>query len=152
LPPVIITASTGGFSKNFGRRGGGLPTSPTDRSEIAEHVARITSNQPIVQQSPFKSCLRDDPLLRYVAPFSATSLINLKLPSEWRAGASIWTSIDRRLPSWMKPSMTEGAQTVRGSLGRVKWIGRYGTISAAMTAFATSYTVTSLARCYDETH
>jgi ATP-dependent protease HslVU (ClpYQ) peptidase subunit len=40
-----------------------------------------------------------------------------------------------------------GATVVRGNVGRVKSLGRYGTIAAVLGTFATSYTLTAMARC-----
>lgn len=63
----------------------------------------------------------------------------MKLPGEILPGASWFTSIDRRLPSWMNPSMTTGATTTRGTVGRVKFIGRYGTVAVAIAGFSFGY-------------
>jgi RHS repeat-associated protein len=104
---------------------------------------------PCVDDKCFKRCLADDPLLQYVWPFSLTAIVNLKLPSDFRVpgASSRWTSVDRRLPSWTGANPDVGATVKRGTEGRTKFVGRYGTAAAAATAFATSYSLTALIRC-----
>jgi len=95
----------------------------------------------------FKDCLAEDPALRYIAPWSLVPLLNLKAPWELREGASVFTSIDRRLPRWTGADIDEGVTVIRGTIGRAKPLGRLGTIGAAISGFATSYTITAMARC-----
>jgi hypothetical protein len=101
-------------------------------------------------QGRYVQCLKNDPGLPYIAPFSLTGMLNIKVPSEWWNGTSRWASLDRRLPSWLGADTQRGAQVIRGRVGRVKWLGRYGTIAAAVTGFSTAYSITAMARCYDE--
>jgi RHS repeat-associated protein len=94
-------------------------------------------------------CLARDPALPYIAPFSLTPAANLKLPGEPPRGGSRWTSLDRRLPSRMAPSVERGAVVSRGTAGRLKYLGRYGTAAAGIGGFATAYTLTAVAQCVD---
>ena len=74
-------------------------------------------------------------------------LFNLKKLSEVQPGASSWTTIDRRLPKWMKPNVKAGAEVSRGTVGRTKFLGRYGTALVAVGAGATAYAMTARLRC-----
>lgn len=95
-------------------------------------------------------CLAADPLFRYLVPFSILPAVNFKTPGEMRPGASPFTSIDRRLPGWTGANPNAGATVTRGSIGRIKYVGRYGTAAAAIGTFATSYSGTAMIRCWIE--
>jgi hypothetical protein len=75
---------------------------------------------------------------------------NLKLPWEIRSGASIFTSLDRRLPAWMRPNVNSGATVIRGTAGRVKYVGRYGTIAAGIAGFSAGYVLGASGVCLAE--
>lgn len=68
-------------------------------------------------------------------------LANLKMPWEMRAGASKFTSLDRRLPSAMGASTRTGATVTRGTIGRVKFVGRYGTVAVAVAGLGAGYLI-----------
>lgn len=65
--------------------------------------------------------------------------LNFKFPWEVRPGASWFTSLDRRLPSWMMPKVNTGATVIRGRAGRIKFLGRFGTLAAALAGFSGGY-------------
>jgi RHS repeat-associated protein len=95
----------------------------------------------------FQQCISDYPLLSNLAPFSFLPVVNLKLPTEVKPNASIFTTIDRRLPAWTGSKVRSGATVARGAINRTKYIGRYGTVAVAVGVFATSYSATAAASC-----
>jgi RHS repeat-associated protein len=95
----------------------------------------------------FQQCISDYPLLSSLAPFSFLPVVNLKLPTEVKQNASAFTTIDRRLPGWTGSKVRAGATVTRGTIGRTKYIGRYGTAVVAIGVFATSYSATAAASC-----
>jgi len=97
--------------------------------------------------SDAEKCVADNPALRYVAPLSLVSLANMKTPSEWRPGASKWTSVDRRIPDFSRADIESGMPVGRGTLGRTKFIGRLGTIAMFISAVSTVYTFSTVADC-----
>ena len=92
----------------------------------------------------------DDLIFKYVVWVSALPISNLKLPSEIKPGASWFTTIDRRLSKFIRPKVKTGATVKRGTIGRVKYVGRYGTAAVVTGTFATAYSVTTMFRCYLE--
>jgi RHS repeat-associated protein len=74
------------------------------------------------------------------------TLGNMKLPGiEWKGRGSPFTSLSRRLGA--RGTLRGGATAVRGSIGRVKYLGRSGTIAAATAAFGAGYLVGASAMC-----
>ena len=96
------------------------------------------------------TCLKQDPLLPELLLGLGAPLLNLKTPGEIRPGGSPWTSVDRRLPSWTGANPNAGATVTRGTIRRVKCVGRYGTVAAAAGAFAAGYSVGAAGRCWVE--
>jgi RHS repeat-associated protein len=96
------------------------------------------------------SCLTNDPLLPELLAGFGFPFVNHKTPREMRPGASSWTSVDRRLPRWSGANPNAGATVTRGVIRRVKCVGRYGTVAAAVGAFTAGYTVGAAGRCWVE--
>ncbi len=100
----------------------------------------------------WKNCLKNDPLFLYIAAFSLTPAINLKTPGELKRGfggkkgKSRFTSFDRRYPNFPGAN-PDGGVSRRTASGRFKGVGRIGTFGAAAGVFATTYSLTAMARC-----
>ena len=98
-----------------------------------------------------RRCLEAFPYLKGIAPWVLSGLVNLKTLSEYRkglsgpGGKSIWTSIDRRLPGIGNPN--SGATVSRGTIGRIKYVGRVGTAAVAASAFSFGYGVSAMVQC-----
>jgi RHS repeat-associated protein len=92
------------------------------------------------------TCMSDYPFVPDMLVLFPTALLNIKLPSEMTAGSSMWTSLDRRLPSWLG-NIQGGATTQRGAICRLKPVGTFGTAAVAITTFAASYLATAAISC-----
>jgi hypothetical protein len=123
--------------RNPGRGTTSLPPlqRPVDTDEYEKFLNRLVQG------------LAEDPVFPYTAALMPLPLVNATMPAEWRPGMSRWTTIDRRLPGWMRPKVNSGAEVSRGTAGRLKFLGRYGTVAAAIGTFAISYSVTASIRC-----
>jgi hypothetical protein len=101
-----------------------------------------------------QQCLEDDPGLPFaVAIFSVASGIELgTLKENPRPNASIWGSLDRMLGDFPGADPDWGAVVRRaGTVGRLKRLGFYGTMTAAAAGMAGGYIVGAVGRCYLET-
>jgi hypothetical protein len=99
----------------------------------------------------YNQCIEDTPGSYTAAALSVVPLGNMKLNQGFRLpGSSAFTSIDRRFP-WLPGANPQGGVAVRtvGS-GAVKTAGTLGTVGAVVGTFATSYALTTIARCYLE--
>ena len=95
------------------------------------------------------SCIEDTPGIAAMAALSVLPMGNMKLTQGFRMpGSSPFTSIDRRFP-WLPFAKVDGGAAVRtvarGAL--TKTAGTLGTIGAVVGTFATSYSLTTIARC-----
>jgi len=140
----------------------GLPKTPEDLDEFRTQQSGLgsglgsdpefsftTNYIDCFGEDSFGSCLANDPLFPYMAALSPLPLANLKSPGErLLPGSSPWTTIDRRLPAWMRPDPKGGFPVVRGNIGRIKYVGRYGTAALVVGTFSTSYSLTAVARCW----
>nr|WP_136252609.1 RHS repeat-associated core domain-containing protein [Ningiella ruwaisensis] len=78
---------------------------------------------------------------------------SLKTPSEFKGkggfsggnGKSPFTSLDRRMGRF--GNINSGATVTRGSVGRVKFVGRNATIAASMAAFSAGYVAGASIHC-----
>ena len=147
---TITTIGAGPMGNGIPDNVGPLPQMPTGGSADTKSTPLPMVSDAAKAHNRNLTCRDDDPLLAYTEVFSLTALLNLKDPYELRAGRSIWTSLDRRWPSWLGADLESGATVVRGNIGRIKYVGRLGTAAAAVTAFSTAYTATALLRCYIE--
>jgi len=153
LPPMVVQASGPDYldlawgAQPFGIAepfdvhaspdGGGGSVSA--KSSDARDNARLTR---------YNACIGDTPGSYTMAALSILPLGNMKLAQGFRLpGSSAFTSIDRRFP-WLPFANSEGGVAVRvvGS-GTVKTAGTLGTIGAVVGTFATSYALTTIARC-----
>lgn len=147
---TITTIGAGPMGNGIPDNVGPLPQMPTGGPADTKSTPLPMVSDAAKAHNRNLTCRDDDPLLAYTEVFSLTALLNLKDPYELRAGRSIWTSLNRRWPSWPGADLESGATVVRGNIGRIKYVGRLGTAAAAVTAFSTAYTATALLRCYIE--
>jgi hypothetical protein len=119
---------------------------------INRHTAKWpdTSSSSCEHCECWLTCLSEDPLLPDLLIGIGGPAVNLKRPGERRPGASPWTSVDRRLPPWTGANPNAGATVTRGTIERVKCVGRYGTVAAAVGAFTAGYAVGAAGRCWVE--
>ncbi len=103
------------------------------------------------REPTYSQCIASDPLVDLTDVAMLLPLANLKLPGELRVGASIFTSLDRRLSGWPGANVNAGATVVRGKFERIKSLGRYGTAAAAIGGFSAGYGIAARARCLVET-
>lgn len=96
------------------------------------------------------TCLSEDPLLPELLGGLVGPFLNLKTPGEMRPGTSPFTSLDRRLPPGIGANPRVGATVTRGTIQRVKCVGRYGTAAAAVGAFTVGYSIGAAGRCWIE--
>jgi RHS repeat-associated protein len=93
-------------------------------------------------------CMSEYPYLKEVIGIASMGLVsNMKSPSELRPGSSMWTSLDRRLGI---PIKGRGAVVFRGAIGRVKYVGRAGTVAAAAAAFGAGYALGASVSCLEQ--
>jgi len=94
-------------------------------------------------------CMQNYPLMPEVSFGLIAPAASLKTPSELKSlgskGKSPFTSIDRRMGRF--GNMKSGATVTRGSIGRVKYVGRNGTGLAAMAAFSGGYIAGASGMC-----
>jgi len=128
----------------------GNPVTGFDPEGLANGgAAQMWMKSPGLDVGAWKQCLADDPLFLSVAPFSPVPLLNIKVSGDLRLpGSSGWTSIDRRFPGLPGANPNGGAiARTAGTAQRIKFAGTYGTAAVAVGTFATSYSLTAMARC-----
>lgn len=128
----------------------GNPVTGFDPEGLANGgAAQMWMKSPGLDVGAWKQCLADDPLFLSVVPFSPVPLLNIKVSGDLRLpGSSGWTSIDRRFPGLPGANPNGGAiARIAGTAQRIKFAGTYGTAAVAVGTFATSYSLTAMARC-----
>ncbi|WP_296053514.1 RHS repeat-associated core domain-containing protein [uncultured Alteromonas sp.] len=91
------------------------------------------------------NCMLNYPLMPEVTMGLIAPAASLKTPSEFKgkggfgggSGKSPFTSLDRRMGRF--GNVNSGATVTRGSVGRIKYLGRNGTVVAGMAAFSGGY-------------
>ena len=77
------------------------------------------------------------------------TLGNMKIPGkEWKGHGSPFTSLSRRFGA--KGTLKGGATVLRGSIGRIKYLGLSGTIAAGSVALGGGYIIGASAMCVSE--
>ena len=135
----------------------GSGAAQVEESELSR-LDRLLSSIPIEgTRDDYERCLEEDPLISIANALSPLPLANLKSPGELRKGASLFTSLDRRVPTRIRlfgrtvstgANPAAGATVTRGAVGRLKFVGRYGTAAAAAGTFGLSYSTTARYRCF----
>jgi hypothetical protein len=139
------------FSDPFGLSGCKKDLSDDERKTCEQKAKRDKEEEQRTREAyieRYNVCIEDTPGSYTAAALSVVPLGNMKLGQGFRLpGSSAFTSIDRRFP-WLPFANQEGGAVVRtvGS-GAVKTAGTLGTVGAVVGTFATSYALTTIARC-----
>jgi uncharacterized protein RhaS with RHS repeats len=132
----------------------GLSSCPQDADdeELAECEKREAKEAAdrAAYRARVMSCTQGTPGFNAMAALSPVGLLNLKMGlgrSIRLEGSSAWTSIDRQFPDLPGANRRGGIAVRRVGSGAIKTAGRLGTGAAVISTFATTYVVTTIARC-----